>query len=177
MVQRRHLRVQLLYVRDCLLVESARSELKKGLAQTHIDTVVEELVGDYNSPTLLVDGFDVTGRVREPEDQASCRLDLPTQEQILVALRGFLVLSCAGSLTGRLQASAFPILFETVKPVSVDHLVARIDNRASITSGIEELQRSGHIRLDPNGSIVAAIGLSLRPTRHELSVSGSSLWA
>merc|ERR1712093_217358 len=93
MTQRKSLQIQLLSVPDCPLVESARSALKNSLAQTHIDTVVEELVGDYSSPTILVDGFDVTGRPREPKNQASCRLDLPTEEQILVALRGLSVVS------------------------------------------------------------------------------------
>merc|ERR1712093_655828 len=125
MTQRKSLQIQLLSVPDCPLVESARSALKNSLAQTHIDTVVEELVGDYSSPTILVDGFDVTGRPREPKNQASCRLDLPTEEQILVALRGLSVLSCERSLTGRLQAATFRILLQTVKPVSVDYLAAK----------------------------------------------------
>jgi hypothetical protein len=92
--QQKPYRIQLLYVPDCPLVESARSVLKKSLAETHVDAVVEELVGDYSSPTILIDGFDVTGRSREPESLASCRLDLPTHEQILVALRGFSAPNC-----------------------------------------------------------------------------------
>jgi hypothetical protein len=59
------------------------------------------------------------------------------------------VLSSERSLTGQLQAAAFRILLQIVKPVSVDHLAVRIDVPAGITSGIEELQRSAHIRLDP----------------------------
>lgn len=177
MAQRKSFRIQLLSVPDCPLVESARSTLRNSLAQTHIDAIVEELVGDYSSPTVLIDGFDVTGRPREPRNQASCRLDLPTEEQILVALRGFSVLNCEGPLTGRLQASAFRILLQTVKPVSVDHLAARMDATVGITSGIEELQRSGHIRFDSDGCIVGALGLSLSPTMHELSIGGSRLWA
>ncbi|KAH7378628.1 hypothetical protein BKA64DRAFT_544896, partial [Cadophora sp. MPI-SDFR-AT-0126] len=88
MAQRNSLRIQLLSVPDCPLVESARSALKNSLAQTHIDAIVQELVGDHSSPTILIDRFDVTGRPREPGNQASCRLDLPTEEQILVTLRG-----------------------------------------------------------------------------------------
>jgi hypothetical protein len=64
------------------------------------------------------------------------------------------VLNCEHSLTAQLQAAAFRILLQTVKPVSVDHLAARMDVPADITSGIEELQRSAHIRLDSNGCIV-----------------------
>ncbi|KAH8645571.1 alkylmercury lyase [Tricladium varicosporioides] len=136
------------------------------------------LTGRWDSSlTILIDGFDVTGRPREPRNQASCRLDLPTEEQILVALRGLSVLSCERSLTGRLQAAAFHILLQTVQPVSVDHLAARMDVPAGITSGIEELQRSAHIRLDSNGCVVGALGLSSSPTMHELSIGGSRFWA
>ena len=84
------------------MVKSARSALKNSLAQTHINAIVKELVGDYSSLTILIKGFDVTGRPRELRKQASCRLDLPTKEQILVTLRGLLVLSCELSLIGRL---------------------------------------------------------------------------
>jgi len=45
---------------------------------------VEQLEGPYPSPALLIDGADVTGKplVQQP----SCRLDLPTEEQIMAAL-------------------------------------------------------------------------------------------
>jgi hypothetical protein len=61
------------------MVESARSAIKNSLAQTDLDAIVEELVGGYSSPTILIDEFDVTGRSRELRNQASCRLDLPTE--------------------------------------------------------------------------------------------------
>jgi hypothetical protein len=45
---------------------------------------VEDLEGPYPSPTLLIDGTDVTGK--SSRDGPACRLDLPTEEQILAAL-------------------------------------------------------------------------------------------
>ncbi|MDA8069181.1 hypothetical protein [Conexibacter sp. DBS9H8] len=45
---------------------------------------IEEVEGPYPSPTLLVGGIDVTGRT--PAAGPSCRLDLPTEEQIVAAL-------------------------------------------------------------------------------------------
>jgi hypothetical protein len=66
--------------------------------------VVEELVGDYTSPTLLVNGFDVTGHPRPPGGQTACRADLPTEEQILAALRGLSAPS-HGSATQRTASS------------------------------------------------------------------------
>lgn len=79
-------RVQLLRVPDCPLVEQVRATLRECLRTTSIPVLVEELEGSYPSPTLLVDGVDVvTGTA--PSHEACCRLDLPTRTQILDALR------------------------------------------------------------------------------------------
>jgi hypothetical protein len=59
MAQRKPLQIQLLSVPDCPLVESAPGTLKTSLAKTRVGVVVEELVDDYSSPTILIDGFDV----------------------------------------------------------------------------------------------------------------------
>jgi len=49
-----------------------------------LNVAVEEVEGSYSSPTLLINGADVTGHpaVVGP----SCRLDVPTEEEILIAL-------------------------------------------------------------------------------------------
>lgn len=77
-------RIQILHVPDCPLLEGARSLVSRCVAQSAADVIVEEIEGPYPSPTLLVNGTDTTGRpiVATP----SCRLDLPTEEQILAAL-------------------------------------------------------------------------------------------
>jgi hypothetical protein len=46
---------------------------------------VTERVGDFPSPTVLVDGTDVMGQ--PPRSGASCRLDVPTEDRVLAALR------------------------------------------------------------------------------------------
>ena len=81
--------IQLLSVPNCPLVAKVRDTLNACLAKTHILATVEELVRDYNSPTLLVNGFDVTGQPSGPDGHASCRLDLPNREQILAAIVSF----------------------------------------------------------------------------------------
>jgi hypothetical protein len=98
MAQQNSFRIQLLSVPDCPLVGSVRKMLEKCLTQIPINVTLEELVGDYNSPTLLVNGFDVTGRPRTSDGVMSCRLDLPSEEQILAALQGLTVLGCANEL-------------------------------------------------------------------------------
>jgi hypothetical protein len=42
---------------------------------------------------------------------------------------------------------------------------------------VDELQRLGHVRLDSEGNIIGAAGLSLTPTVHELSIGGKKFWA
>ncbi len=174
------LQVQLLCVPDCPLVERVQSTLEKCLAQTGVRAVVQALVGDYTSPTLLVDGFDVTGRPRPPDGQTACRCDLPTEEQILAALRGFSIVCRGGARAERLQAVAFQTLLRTVKPVSMGQLVVATMGISSSEAGssmAESLQR-GHVCLDSTGCVVGALGLSLSPTPHELAIKGKTLfWA
>lgn len=81
------IKIQLLSVPDCPLLPRVRDTLTNCLAKTEIQTTVEELIGDYNSPTLLVNGVDVTGQPPAPKGQSACRLDLPTDEQVLAAIR------------------------------------------------------------------------------------------
>jgi hypothetical protein len=75
---------QLLHVPDCPLVEQVRATLRRSLSKTNVGARIEEVEGPYPSPTLLVDGIDVTGRT--PAPGPSCRLDLPTEDQVLAAL-------------------------------------------------------------------------------------------
>lgn len=78
------IRVQLLYVPDCPLIDRLRATLNDCLTRSEARVVIEKLEGPYPSPTMLIDGVDVTGQ--HLELQPSCRLDLPTEEQIMAAL-------------------------------------------------------------------------------------------
>ncbi|MGH9206928.1 MAG: hypothetical protein ACRD1G_10275 [Acidimicrobiales bacterium] len=73
--------VQLLHVPDCPLVDTVRDLLRRCILRSGLNVTMEDLEGPYPSPTLLVNGVDVTGRpiAKGP----SCRLDLPTEEEIL----------------------------------------------------------------------------------------------
>jgi hypothetical protein len=50
-----------------------------------VSATVEEIEGPYPSPTLLINGADVSGR--RAEVAPSCRLDVPGAGQILAALQ------------------------------------------------------------------------------------------
>ncbi|MGH8987681.1 MAG: alkylmercury lyase [Acidimicrobiales bacterium] len=86
-------RIQILHVPDCPLVDGLRALVARCVAQSAASVIVEEIEGPYMSPTshmshmsptLLVNGQDVTGL--QIVDAPSCRLVLPTGEQILAAL-------------------------------------------------------------------------------------------
>lgn len=76
--------IRLLHVPDCPLVERVRATLRRSLSNTNVRVTIEEVEGPYPSPTLLVGGIDVTGRT--PAAGPACRLDLPTEDQVLGAL-------------------------------------------------------------------------------------------
>jgi hypothetical protein len=79
-------RIELRWVPRCPNVDRVRQGLYDVLAELEIGIDVEERVGDYASPTVVVDGLDVvTGML--PRPGAACRLDLPTHAQLIDALR------------------------------------------------------------------------------------------
>jgi hypothetical protein len=82
------MRVELLLAPDCPHADTARATVDRCLDQLGLAARVVERVGDYPSPTLLVDGVDVmTDAPGIPRAQA-CRLDVPTEARVLAALRG-----------------------------------------------------------------------------------------
>lgn len=76
--------IEVLHVPNCARLNHARALIDRALAATRITATVEETAGDFPSPTVRVDGADVTGRRFEPG--AACRLDLPTDAQLRAAL-------------------------------------------------------------------------------------------
>jgi len=79
--------VELLLAPQCPNAAAARRVLTACLRRLNLDLPVRERVGDYPSPTILVDGVDVmTARPGVSAGQA-CRLDLPTAERVLTALQ------------------------------------------------------------------------------------------
>ncbi len=80
-------RVELLTSPGCPNAAGARRVLRECLSQIGLaENVVIEKVGEYLSPTVLVDGVDVMKPGTALRADA-CRLDLPTMDRLLVALR------------------------------------------------------------------------------------------
>ena len=79
------IRVELLHIPDCPNTDAARRLLAACLDEVGIEAGIEDREGPFPSPTVRVNGEDVMGL--PPTSDASCRLDVPTRERILAALR------------------------------------------------------------------------------------------
>jgi hypothetical protein len=80
------LKVELLHVAGCANVDRARRLLHECLRELALEVDVVEREGAFPSPTILVNGRDVMGP--PPSLEAACRLDLPTHDRLVAALRG-----------------------------------------------------------------------------------------
>ena len=77
--------VQILHVPDCPLLPSARRAVDRAVASIGVDVCIDEVEGAFPSPSVMVDGEDVTGA--SVSGGARCRLDLPTEQQVRGALQ------------------------------------------------------------------------------------------
>ena len=78
-------RIELRYFTGCPHAGAARSLLRTCLNQLGLQLPIEEKEGDYPSPTIVIDGVDVTGAVLGAGRY--CRVDRPTKAQVMAALQ------------------------------------------------------------------------------------------
>jgi hypothetical protein len=89
--------IELFLAPGCPNAAAARATLAACLRGLAAKVQVRERLGDYPSPTILVDGVDVmTGR-RGVRSMRACRLDVPTAARMLAVLPGS---SCARPARG-----------------------------------------------------------------------------
>ena len=86
------MRVELLQYEGCPLAPAALRLVRECLGALGVSESVLVRVGDYPSPTVLVNGADVMGAAAEPSTARVCRLDVPTRERMLVAVRAALAI-------------------------------------------------------------------------------------
>ena len=77
--------IELLSVAGCPHVGAARELIRVCVEELQVTAHINEKVGAFPSPTIKVDGEDVMGS--PPFSEAACRLDTPTRERVLAALR------------------------------------------------------------------------------------------
>jgi hypothetical protein len=80
------MRVELLLAPDCPNAAAARTALTEALHQLRLTVAVVERIGDFPSPTILVDGVDVMNDNAGAPPMRACRLDVPTVPKLLTAL-------------------------------------------------------------------------------------------
>jgi hypothetical protein len=80
------LAIRILHVPHCPNVGTVRDLVQQALRALDLSATIEEAEGPYPSPTLVINGVDVIPRADTID--ASCRLDLPSEAQILDALTG-----------------------------------------------------------------------------------------
>ena len=81
------MRIEILRSPGCPNAAAAKSVVVDCLAAAGIDVPIIERVGAYPSPTVLIDGIDVMRPGDGAPEGDACRLDLPTAQRILAALR------------------------------------------------------------------------------------------
>ncbi|WP_370012724.1 alkylmercury lyase [Nocardia cyriacigeorgica] len=77
--------IEVLTVPDCPNAPAALDLLRSCLDRLGLTIPIQQRTGDYPSPTILINGADIMGA---PEHSTpACRLDLPTEDHIMTALR------------------------------------------------------------------------------------------
>jgi hypothetical protein len=85
------IRVEIFSSPGCPNAAAAKAAVTECLAALSIDVPIIERAGRYLSPTVLVDGVDVIRHDEGAQVGDACRLDLPTAQRILDALRKDLI--------------------------------------------------------------------------------------
>jgi hypothetical protein len=81
------MRVELLHYEGCSLAPAAHRLVRQCLIALGIPNPVLVRVGDWPSPTVLVNGTDVMRPAAELSKASMCRIDVPTRGRVLAALR------------------------------------------------------------------------------------------
>ncbi|MFF4879385.1 alkylmercury lyase family protein [Micromonospora sp. NPDC000668] len=203
----RQLAVELRSVPECPNLGPARQELRAALADVGLPPeVVTEVVGDYPSPSILVNGLDVMGSTGD--GSAACRLDLPTGERIRAALRQAMRAepATAAAEPSPVDCCAQPgNAIRTDRPRRAEHLPDRLrqvhqtilrhfsttgtvptdaDIRTAVgapdldtANALRELAREDLVAVDSAGRLVAAYPFSPTPTPHVVSFGDVEVFA
>jgi hypothetical protein len=198
--------VELRAVPDCPNLGATREVLRACLAEAGLSLTIVERVGEYPSPSVLVDGRDVTGA--DPHGPAACVLRPPTAEQIRAAVQaasgpdapgedvsgvpGGKCCQPGGAIrTDRPQrAAALPpetravhrqVLrhFATTGTAPSDADLAEVAAGAGLDprAVLRRLAEDDLVAVDEAGQLVAAYPFSPTPTPHLVDAAGVRMYA
>lgn len=80
------MRVELLQHAGCPLAPAAYQLVQDCLTTLAIGSPILVRIGEYPSPTVLVDGTDVMAATRVVQLGYTCRVDIPIRERVLAAM-------------------------------------------------------------------------------------------
>lgn len=81
------------------------------------------------------------------------------------------------ALEGEVIGAAFRRLLRTGAGITVHDLALDLGQPQRATgAAVEELHGRGRVRLDEEGRLVGAAGLSVRPDRHQIKLGGRAFW-
>ena len=81
------MRVELLHHTGCRSAQATLQLVRECLTALALPDPVLVRVGPYPSPTVLVDQTDVMCPSAELVETSACRIDVPTRERVLAALK------------------------------------------------------------------------------------------
>ncbi len=186
------MRVELLLSPDCPHADTARAVLACCLDQVGLDMAVTERVGDYPSPTVLVDDIDVMSGIAGVPAMQACRLDWPTEAKLLAALRAA---ANSGSGTEDAYPAQLAVGVTSSRIAEVTPAARRVHrailaafattghapDRAALSAAVDggdlsvllaELHEHDVVRLDDAGGVRGAYPFSGIPTAHAVAIDG-----
>ena len=184
------MRIELRTSPGCPNAHAARRVIADSLANLGIDVLVIDRVGQYPSPTVLVDGVDVMRPAAGVSSGDMCRLDLPTPQRILDALRAHRPRQAdsdqAAGAPQSVAASARqlpPAIRELHRAVLCgfrDNGRAHRDDLHSTAAAVgvdlddalRQLAAADLVHIAPGGQIEIAYPFSGRPTGHSVRLAG-----
>jgi hypothetical protein len=76
--------ISIFHVPVCPLIGHVREAVEAALERVGATAIIEEIEGEYPSPTLLIDGVELDGHPLGSDP--ACRIDLPKREVITAAI-------------------------------------------------------------------------------------------
>ncbi|MUL88604.1 MULTISPECIES: alkylmercury lyase family protein [unclassified Mycolicibacterium] len=160
--------IELLTSPGCPNAAAAKQTVTDCLTTLGIDVPIIDRVGRYPSPTVLVDGVDVMRPEAEAPIGDACRLDLPTSQRVLEALRAH--------RPGKMETNSTPGQFATPdRSASAPQSV--LASAQQLPSAVRELHRAvlrgfrdhSQVHRDDLHPTAVALGIDLDEALHQLA--------
>ncbi|MUL45456.1 hypothetical protein FZI85_23925 [Mycobacterium sp. CBMA293] len=172
------MRIEVLTSPGCPNAAAARQTVTDCLTELGMDVPIIDRVGRYPSPTVLVDGVDVMRPEAGAPAGDACRLDLPTPQRVLDALRARTPQSVIAA--ARQLPAAVRELHRAVLRGFLDRGQAHRDDLRPMSTalGVDlddalgQLAGADLVHTGPEGRIEIAYPFSGRATGHTVRLAG-----